>query len=218
MDITNIKAVIFDMDGVITDTEPLHMAAERQVCTELGINAPIEMWEGFRGRTTVAIFQTIVAKCCPGQHDPAALAARKQEIYLNEAPDKMQIFPGAREFIIDCARRYPLALTTSSVVEIQKAAFDKFDLAKFFLVTTTGDEVTCGKPDPEPYLLTVSRLNLPPEQCAVIEDSDSGIMSAAAAGCIPCGITHTFPADALRDAGAALVAATFDQLRNQLSL
>ena len=215
---SNIRAVIFDMDGVITDTEPLHMEAELLTCADHGIVAPIEMWEGFRGHTTLDIFETIVARCCPGQHDPAALAEYKVRTYLRIAPARMTVFPGVLDFIAACAVKYTLALTTSSRVEIQREAFRRFGLAPHFTVITTGDEVTHGKPHPEPYQLTVARLGLVAGECAVIEDSDAGIRSAASAGCIPLGITNSFPSETLHAAGAAFVASTYDQLATHLGL
>ncbi|MBU0625002.1 HAD family phosphatase [Patescibacteria group bacterium] len=185
-----IQAVIFDMDGVITDTEPLHMAAERQTCADHGIDAPIELWEHFRGRTTFDIFETIVRQCCPGRYDPAKLTAYKVQTYLQLVPSRLTVFPGVLEFIAACANKYLLALTTSSTAAIQCEVFRQFALNSFFTVVTTGDQVKNGKPHPEPYLLTVRRLGLTADKCAVIEDSDSGLCSAAAAGCVPLGITH----------------------------
>ncbi|MEA3249340.1 MAG: HAD family phosphatase [Patescibacteria group bacterium] len=215
---TDIQAIIFDMDGVITDSEPLQMEAELQTCADYGIEAPIEMWEGFKGRTTLEIFKTIVERCCPGKFNPAELGEHKRRIYLETAAQRMKLFPGITEFIEVCAARFRMALATSSAAPVQQQVFERFGFAPFFSVVTTGDEVTHGKPHPEPYLLTASRLNLPPSACAVIEDSDNGVKSAHAAGCVPLGITNSFPMDALRDAGAAFVADNYDQLRKYLGL
>lgn len=213
-----IQAIIFDLDGVITDTEPLHLAAERQTCAEHGINAPIELWDHFRGRTTLDIFETIVRQCCPGKFDPVELAAHKTRIYLHLASTQLIVFPGALEFIAACADKYLLALTTSSTAAIQHEVFRQFALNSFFTVVTTGDQVKNGKPHPEPYLLTVQRLGVSADRCVVIEDSDSGLRSAAAAGCIPLGITHTYPAEVLLAAGAVFTADNFSDLKGYLQL
>lgn len=214
----DIQAVIFDMDGVITDTEHLHKEAELQTCADYGIEPPLELWEGFKGRTTLEIFETIVAHCCPGRFDPAEMGDHKRRIYMATAPQRMELFPGVREFIEACAARYRLALTTSSAAPIQRQMFERFGFAPFFPVVTTGDEVKHGKPHPEAYLLTVSRLGLSAPACVVIEDSDNGVKSAHAAGCVALGITNSFPEEALRDAGAAFVGDSYDELSRYLGL
>lgn len=209
----NIKAIIFDMDGVIVDSEPLHMESEKITLSDFQIEAPHSEWDHFKGKTDRDMFGYIVNNFTDGTVSVTELMAHRVKIYLQIAPKRLRMIPGALSFVKKIKQSdKKLALTTSSLKEPQGMAFDKFRLYPYFDIIVTGDEITKGKPDPEPYLKTVKKLGVPAKHCLVIEDSTNGIISAKAAGCIAVGITTSFPKERLQQAGADYVVDSFKEL------
>jgi HAD superfamily hydrolase (TIGR01509 family) len=209
---TNVDAIIFDMDGVIVDTQSMHEEAGQLTCREYGFDVPCSEWSRYRGRKFVDIFGSIL-RSNNSDLDPERLAVRTREIFLNLLGSKVPTIPGALEFIRrvrQCVSK--IALVTSTHASVQRRIFELLELAPLFDAVTTGDEITHGKPDPEAYAKTVVKLDADPARCAVIEDSDNGIRSAKAAGCIAIGITTTFPREALLACGADAVADTFEEI------
>jgi HAD superfamily hydrolase (TIGR01509 family) len=130
---------------------------------------------------------------------------------------EIRLVEGVLPFLCQCkARKWPIALTTSAQRAMQELAFSQFDLSRYFDVVVTGNDITHGKPHPEPYLKTAERIGYPPLQCLVIEDSTNGVRSAKAAGCQAVGITTSFPSDTLLAAGADVVVRNFAELEKIL--
>ncbi|MBN1585655.1 HAD family phosphatase [Candidatus Uhrbacteria bacterium] len=213
-------AIIFDMDGVITDTEPLHRRAELRVCRNHGLNPPESDWRGFQGMTTVGIFGILVGRYGQGREDldPEAMAGEKGRFYEEMGQKEgLPTIPGAIEFIRKARDFFDrTALATSSEVSIQKLTFDRYGLWPYFDAVVTGNDVRCGKPWPDPYLLASERLGLAPSDCLVIEDSDNGIRSALAAGCTPVGFTGNFPSGLLLAVGARATFDSYGELEERL--
>ncbi len=211
-----IQAVIFDMDGVIVNSEPLHFEAEKTILQTHGIEAPWEKWGMFAGLTDAKIFQYIVENFTHGNYSAEYLLAAKYKIFLKLLSEKLEPIPGAIDFIHWCRSRFlKIALTTSSIKHVQETIFQRFDLNPFFDVIVTEEWIQHCKPHPEPYLKTVQALQLPASHCLVVEDSLNGIKSAKEAGCYVAGITTTFPAEQLRAAGADFVFDQFGTLYHQ---
>ncbi len=213
-------ALIFDMDGVITDTEPLHAEAERITCRQYGFEAPLSEWEKFRGKTAEDVFGHLIANFGGGRDlSVSEMIAYKTKIYLGLAEIGMPSVPGAVEFIkLARPRVDKIALATSSNSAIQRAVFDSLGLHRYFDAVTTGDDLNRGKPDPQAYLLSLQKIGLPASRCLVIEDSDNGVKAAVGAGCRVCGITTSFPGELLSALGAALIVDSYEQLEDMLGL
>ncbi len=215
-DLKNIKAIIFDMDGVIVDSEPLHDEARQITCEKYGIKCPPRDpdWSNFKGKPVSEIFKYIVKEY--NENDNLSieeLTDYKTKLFLKIASEKLQLIPGVMEFIKKCRGKYEkIALTTSARIEIKKMVFNKFDLDNYFDAVVTREEIKNGKPHPEPFLKTVSKINIPAENCLVIEDSDNGIISAKKAGCVTAGITTYFDKKKLKGAGADYVVDSFEEL------
>ena len=144
-----------------------------------------------------------------GQHTPEALIQAKYDIFLHILEEKVQPIPGVMEFLEWAKPRYEkLAVTTSSLRQIQETVFRALKLAPYFDVVVTGDCIQHSKPHPEPYLKTLDALGLKAEECLVVEDSLNGVKSAKGAGCNVAGITTSFSKAQLLECGADII---FDQ-------
>ena len=210
------KAVIFDMDGVIVDSEPLHVAAEKAACEYFGIDVPDYEWQGFKGMTALDIARNITAKYTNDRINPFTFVDVKTVMYLDVARKKLLPIPGALEFIASARKRFHrLALTTSSNRAIQELVFEKYSIGKHFDAVVNGDEIPAGfgKPDPQPYITTLVKLDVCASDAVVIEDSDNGIISAKRAGCTVIGITTSFDRHRLLDAGADRIVDSFSELQ-----
>lgn len=214
MNKNGIGAIIFDMDGVIVDTEPIHEKIEVEVCREFGINVPKNEWDAFRGKKIEDIFTYISRKYGNGDEPIEKMIERKIKLYLSHALQDVQLVAGVSEFLkqLKAIKKYCYALTTSGRKHPQKKILAKFNLDSYFPIMVTAEDVNNGKPHPEPYVITAQKLSKQPNKCLVIEDSDNGILSAKAAGCQACGITTTFTKEQLENAGADLVISDFAEL------
>jgi HAD superfamily hydrolase (TIGR01509 family) len=218
MDKDKIKAIIFDFDGVIVDSEPVHEKAELQTCLEYGMKVPQAEWDNFRGTKIENIFSFVSQKYGTGKEPIEKMIEHKIELYLFHALNELELIPGAYDFLSSLKQqgKYRLALTTSGRLIQQGKILNKFGLTDFFEVIVTSDDSKLGKPNPEPYLVTVKKLGERPEDCLVIEDSDNGIVSAKGAGCLACGITTSFNEEKLKSVGADLVVNKFEELQKIL--
>jgi len=220
MSLDRLPAIIFDMDGVITDTEGLHAEAEKITCRRYGFDAPLAEWQKFKGKKAEEIFSYLLDVYGGGRRIPLGeLVAFKTATYLRLARSgEIPTVPGSLDFIRWARGRFlKMGLATSSNGPIQRAVFERFGLDEFFDAVTTGDELIYGKPHPEAYLRAASKVGLPPGSCLVIEDSDNGIRAAVGAGCRVIGITTSFPRPVLIGAGAHLTVDDYDELKKMLA-
>jgi HAD superfamily hydrolase (TIGR01509 family) len=203
-DSRSLRGVIFDMDGVLCDSEPfIAEAACRMFAETYGVKAAHEDFRPFVG-TGENRFIGGVAEKYGVKIEITRDKARVYAIYLEIIQGRLEPLPGAREFIAECRRRkLKLAVATSAdrikldgnltQIRIPLATFDAI---------VTGDDVQKKKPDPEIFLLAAKRLGLPPVECLVVEDAESGVRAGKAAGSRCLGLTTTYNAQALTACGA----------------
>lgn len=213
----DLEAILFDLDGVLIDSEPLHEKAKRRVFGHYGIEVPDAVYDEFKGRTDVEALEHVAQHYAGSNVSVDDLIDRKREefwaLLKNLAP-----MEGAGTFVCTAARRYRLALTTSASTTTRELAFDPLDWAGLFEVVVTAGDVTRAKPDPQPYRLTAERMGTAPEHCLVVEDSLSGVRSARAAGCCVAALTTSMDRARLEEAGAHLVVGSFEELAERLKL
>jgi HAD superfamily hydrolase (TIGR01509 family) len=205
-----MQAVIFDMNGVIINDEHIHEHAFAQVLKTYGIELTHQAYlDSCAGRTDRAGFEQVSEHyAIPFDIDQALQA--KAVAYLELFPKHKRAYPGVIELINVLYNHYVLALTTSSSKMEADLVLAAFNIKDAFRVVVTAEDVTQGKPDPQPYVLTASRLGFTPSEGVVIEDSVSGVRSAKAAGmhCIAITTTHAasdlLQADVVVDSFAAI--------------
>ena len=213
---TRFDAIIFDMDGVIIDSEPLHEKAQRVVFSQYQLTVPSSIFSAFKGKSEEDVFGHVVEEYAGNRLDAAELIALKHEVYSG-LMGELQLIDGARLLIETLVHRgIRMGLTTSATRRDQQRAFALFDLHAYFEVVVTREDVAHPKPDPEPYLTTAKKLAVPPTACLVIEDSINGVLSARRAGCTVAGIATSFSTERLLEAGARFAADDFETLAHTL--
>ena len=176
------RAVIFDMDGVLTDSEPAFHAAINEVLARYGTQIGNAEYERFIGGATPDTWAGLIAlRNLPVSLDDAIEAYEGPLMARLREPRPP--LPGARELIDTLrSRGVPIALCTASFSRWADAILGGAGLAGLFDAVSTADMVERTKPDPAPYLLAARKLGVPPERCIAIEDSVSGVTSALRAG------------------------------------
>lgn len=176
------QAVIFDMDGVIVDSEPRHERAFLQVLEEIGYGDRHGMrFADYIGRTDRDLWVDFVTKHRPAQTLEDLIAMKRQrtvEILRREQP----LFEGLLELVETLARQYRLALASGSERAVVDTVLGLKGLRQFFGVTVSGSDIKRGKPAPDIFLRAAELLGVAPQNCCVIEDSKPGVAAGLAAG------------------------------------
>jgi len=177
------KAVIFDMDGVISDTQILHVAADVAVMRRYGIKlTEKDIGEKFAGIIDKEMFGNLF-KMYGISTDIQEAIKEKWKIMMARADDSIKPLVGVLELIDNLKKeKFRLAVASSSPLIFIDTVLSKLNIKDKFEVIASGEEVQRGKPNPEIFLLTARRLKIPPNECLVIEDSLNGMIAAKRAG------------------------------------
>lgn len=179
-----IKAVLFDMDGVIIDSEPLHRKAYFAMFQEVGITVSDELFESFTGQATLHICKQLVDKF-DLERKPEQLVDIKRkyfkDLFFNDP--ELDLIPGVRDLI----RNYyssgiTLVLASSASMPNINNVFKRFDLDQYFKAKFSGADLEASKPHPEIFIKAAKASGFDTHECMVIEDSTNGIKAAHAAG------------------------------------
>ncbi|MCE7965929.1 HAD family phosphatase [Nitrospirales bacterium NOB] len=209
---SELRAIIFDFDGVIADTEPLHFSALRQVLADIGITlTETEYYADYLGFDDRGCF--LAALRANDRDVTSALLAdlmdRKAQAYLKAVQNHLTIFPGVRELIRETADHYPLAIASGALRHEIELILEEAGFRKAFHHITSAEDVVRGKPAPDPFLHAMEGLNrrtaspaLTPEDCLAIEDSLPGIRAARAAGMKVLAVANTHTVQDLGEADA----------------
>jgi len=202
-----LKALIFDFDGVIVDSEWLHLRAFNEVAAQFNIEISEQDYYGkYLGLNDREVFEILVAdNRLTGYTDKiAGLVEQKTTVFKQLAATKAAVIEGVTEFLNMLKQNnIPAAICSGALESEIKLLLTGTELAGYFHVIVAAEHVTKGKPDPEGFLLTLCRLNeklntdIKPAECIVIEDSHWGLQAAGAAGMHPVAVTNTYPSDRL---------------------
>ena len=210
-----IEAVLFDLDGVIIDSEPVWEQVRRQVVAEHGGHWAPDAQQRLMGMSTGEWARYLSQDLGVGLPPPAVAAMvieRMQARYRDGVP----LMPGAAGAVRRLAARWPLGLASSSPPALIDAVLDGAGLRECFRVTLSTEQVSHGKPAPDIYLAVTGQLGCPPERCAAVEDSTNGLRSAASAGLQVIAVPHPrYPPEPAALHAARLVLTGLDGLTVQ---
>ena len=176
-----IEAVVFDLDGVLIDSEQVWDEARRQFVMERGGRWHDRAQQEMMGMSSVEwsryVHDELGVDLAP-RRISEEVVQRLEDLYRKRLP----LVPGAHEAVERLAARWPLALASSSNRELIDLVLEHAGLASYFRATVSSEEVDRGKPAPDVYIEAARQLSVSPRRCVAIEDSKNGILSAAAAG------------------------------------
>lgn len=175
-----IRAVIFDMDGVIIDSEPLHLKVEEDIFKKLGISITYEEHNTFIGTTSHYMWDRIKTdhNLTQALEELVELDRNTYLDFLNNTLD-LEPIKGVKELIIDLNKNnIKLAVASSSPLNIIDRVLNLFELRNYFDYIVTGDYVSKSKPEPDIFLYAAKKLDVDPKECLVIEDSHNGVLAA----------------------------------------
>ena len=212
-----IRGIVFDFDGVIADSEPLHLRALQEVVAPLGVTiGRAEYYERYLGYDDVGTFRAIGENTGMELSDAqiASLIASKSVVYQSLVAGGGVLYAGAVSCIERLVPYYPLGIASGALRHEIEAILRAGGLDRHFSFIVASGETPTGKPAPDPYLRAAALHGLAAESCVAIEDSRWGIESASAAGMRCIGITHTYAASEL--SSADLVVHSLEQLTPEL--
>jgi len=188
-----IKGVIYDMDGVLVDSEPLYHEFEYMFFKNLGANVTVDYFDKYVG---CSLENTINGVCADfnittiPKESIMKIFSKGAELIYSDNP-KLHMCEGVVDWLeFFKSNNYPLIVASSTYREKVEISLDRFNLKQYFAKYICGDEVKKAKPDPEIFLKACEELNLKPSECLVIEDSENGIKAAKEAGCLAIGFLN----------------------------
>lgn len=207
-----MRAIIFDFDGVIADTEPLHFEGLRRTLADIGITLTepdyYANYLGFDDRGCILEALRVNGHSATDSL-VQQLMRKKAAAYLASVKDHLVIFPGVREFVEEAAANYPIAIASGALRPEIELILEQAGIRKAFRHITSAEDVTRGKPDPQPFLHALAGLNqqtsasaIPPDSCLVIEDSLPGLRAAKSAGMKVLAVANTHTVQDLHEAHA----------------
>ncbi|MBK1897664.1 HAD family hydrolase [Chryseobacterium paridis] len=176
----SLKAVLFDMDGVIVDTEPLHRKAYFKMFEDLKIEVSEDLYTSFTGYSTKKVCEILIQTYGLNYNYQELIDIKRNYFkdYFYHDPD-FDLIPGVRKLINHYyENQIQLIVASSASMVTINMVFEKFELEKYFNGKVSGAELKESKPHPEVFLLAAEKANVPKQNCMVIEDSTNGILAA----------------------------------------
>jgi beta-phosphoglucomutase len=210
----SVQAIVFDFDGVIANSEPLHLLAFQMALRDDGIDLSAhDYYHRYLGYDDVGMFQVLGRdRGIPmDEARVAELVERKGTRMQSLLHSGSVLFPGAKEFIVRAAARLPIAIASGALRHEIDEIIQPAGIARLFAAIVAAGDTPESKPSPAPYRLAFERLNaeaggtLDPRRCVAIEDSRWGLESARGAGLRCVAVTTSYPASELRHAAELVV-------------
>jgi beta-phosphoglucomutase len=216
-----IRAVLFDLDGTLVDTEPIHFEAYNEILRAEGAAiSRDDYFTRFIGLNDHDCFAAVMRERGKAADEGriAGFMARKSVAYLSMIAGRDIFYPGAAEFVRKCHERFPLMLVTGTLRAEAEAILRAGGLRDLFLDVIAAEDVERGKPEPDGFLMALGRIGFILRQrdpvleheCLVVEDTAAGLEAAHRAGMITLALTQTAPAESL--AAADFVRESFDRI------
>ncbi len=207
-----IKAVIFDFDGVIIDSEPLHFKAFQKILNSINIDfSEEEYWSKYLAMSDKDLFLNLQKERTINLDEKTInkLINKKGEYFLKLLQEEPLFFHGIKNVIIDLSKSFLLAIASGALKHEIQYALNKLSINELFKFIISAEDVVEGKPNPEIYLKAYSKLisiepNLQKQDCVVIEDSIHGIIAAQSAGLKCLAVAHSYKEEDLSIADSIL--------------
>ena len=208
----NPTAIIFDMDGVLIDSEPAHKLAKERAFARFGVTLPEEIYDHYKGSTDETVMNELVPTI-PGLNVDAQEMLRLKHEEFEAVEHTALPIAGAKEFVNWAKTKFRIALATSATPRNRQAALKLLGLTNSFDYIVDASGFSRPKPDPEIFQIALRGLNAEPANSLVIEDSLNGVLAGKAAGCRVVAITTSFTEELLRSKGADDIVHDFHELR-----
>ena len=206
----NIKAILFDMDGVVIDSEKLYSQSEEKLLSKYGVKFDDSDWLKIKGCTEKQFYDFVYSKFNISIQREELMSQGK-EFLKNIFTNHLQYMAGFNALYLDLKEKYKLALVTSTGPELVDHVNGLLSINKKFDIVINSSHTKQHKPNPEPYLTAMNYLNVQPSECLVIEDSIQGIKAGKAAGCYVIAIEGSLDKKYLEDAN--YIISNFDELK-----
>lgn len=219
-----LKAVIFDFDGIIVDTEPLHYQAFQRVLEPLGLGYSwedyVDRYMGFDDREAFSEVFVLHGMHLNGDQ-LEKLIYRKAHFFQDIIKNEIKPYPGVVKLVRELSEIMPLALCSGALMSDIVPILDRLDISQKFDVIVTAEDVAASKPDPASYTLAQNRLSskypalmITPDTCLAIEDTPAGIVSAKTAGIAVLAVTNSYMREKLVGASFIVDSLEMITLRN----
>jgi beta-phosphoglucomutase-like phosphatase (HAD superfamily) len=208
-----ITAIVFDFDGVLADSEVLHLRSYQEVLVPLGVElSRTDYFSRYLGFDDEGVFRTLGADHGLGltSEDVAELIARKSVVFEALESNADMLFTGAAQCVRRLAEQFPLGIASGALRHEIEGVLNKAGLRDCFAFIVASGDTPSSKPAPDPYLRAAALHERPPAACVAIEDSRWGIESARTAGLACVGITQTYAREEL--AAADRIIDSLDEL------
>lgn len=177
-----IKAVIFDMDGLLIDSEPFWRISQKNLFSKRGINLVADDFESFMGKRIDEVVAIIYSRFPNQDKTQAETAEQIVDGVINLVLERGYALPGVKETLKDLQKKnYKIGLASSSNLKIIKAVLKKLDIESYFEIVHSAQFEDYGKPHPQTFISTAKMLDVLPSECLVLEDSFHGVIAALAA-------------------------------------
>ncbi|MBX2876355.1 MAG: HAD family phosphatase [Saprospiraceae bacterium] len=213
-----MEGIIFDLDGTLVDSEPLHGRAWLDILKEQGLSFDWEWFEGWIGKSDRLLAEYVIDQHAIPLEVPD-LQRLKRTAYYRLVAKELKLFPGVLEGLGFLSAKLPVALATSSSASDVEAVFAAQPISHLFRSIVHADHVLPNlKPKPDPYLLAAKNIGVDPKKAVALEDSVAGVKSAKAAGMLALAVTNSHSALELKEADRIFssTAEAMDWIKSQL--
>lgn len=177
------KGILFDMDGLLVDSERVYHRVSYEMAAELGVDLNDGILSMQMGRSPLESMKIFISELGIQGYTAQALVDWRDKMMLKAYRESVDFMPGAYEILEASAKDFKLAIATGSTRNLVEVVIAKLGIEKMFDAILPSDEIVNGKPNPEIYLKAAKMLNLKAEECFVLEDSSNGCMAGHRAGC-----------------------------------
>jgi HAD superfamily hydrolase (TIGR01509 family) len=216
-----VLATLFDFDGVLVDSEPVHLAAFNDVLAPYGVVISEEQYqERYLALDDANVFRAVLSKSGKTlrEEEVRALVSAKSPRFLARFEQGFRVFPGAAELVARRAARGPVAIVSGALEHEIEFALRKMGVRDHFELIVSAEHTPTSKPDPGPFLFALEKMRTAAGavRAVVIEDSTGGVTAAKRAGLRCIAVTHTYAAKTLLEAGADAAVADLPSITDDL--